>query len=488
MGGSVFLSHASDDKQEIVSLRLIQALQKGGLTVIVDTPESFAGLPAESMSALVGIELDQWWRPGLSRLLEKSDVVLACWSKNYAKRFIPNLNPSEGQYLRDETAEARSRGYLVNVVINPIKRYPDPYSTLENDQQLLKLFGLKNNKIALDNGLRRLVEAIVRRIKLRRATDTGPFFDSRAWSAIRFLNREEQEEPLLPSMHRHGASFLYVLFGSKAEDPEQLYERFRQFTMPAHEEQQKQPLAWNDISRSYMKNLITLTAWKRRVINWPYDSQSIDHALAQVANQLAREVPPTRIIEFDTPLAQALRAIQAAGVLQGISCFAYSFIPNREWAARQGSICALIEALGRELANGPSDHLRFLLVVETESKQGLLRRLLNWINPSAELGKSGGGSADVAIRGRAIWHRLPDLSPVKDTDLSAWAGVLAEVWGLDPETPRLLLRERFRSERTSFAPASKELFENILPDLWLRSKARTELDQDIPQRAIEVVS
>jgi hypothetical protein len=132
--------------------------------------------------------------------------------------------------------------------------------------------------------------------------------------------------------------------------------------------------------------------------------------------------------------------------------------------------------------------LRFLLVVETESKQGLLRRLLNWINPSAELGKSGGGSADVDIRGRAIWHRLPDLSPVKDTDLSAWAGVLAEVWGLDPETPRLLLRERFRSERTSFAPVSKELFENILPDLWLRSKARTELDQDVPQRAIEVVS
>jgi hypothetical protein len=483
MGGSVFLSHASDDKEKIVSLGLIQALQNSGLTVIVDRPESFGGLAAESMSALVSIKLDEWWRPGLSRLLQRSDVVLACWSTNYAKRFTPELDPSKGQYLRDETAEARSRGYLVNVVVDQIKRYPAPYSTLETDQQILKLFTLVNNRIALENGLRRLTEAISKRIRSRRATEIGPLFESRAWSAIRFLNREEQEQPLMPGAGQRDASSLYILFGPKAEDPEQLYERFRQFTMPAHDEQRKQTRAWNDISRNYMKNLITLNAWRRPVISWPQDSRSIDYALAQIANQLTREVPPTTVSERDTPLAQALRAIQAAGALQGISYFAYSFIPIREWAARRGPICALIEALGRELANGPSDHLRFLLVVETESDLGLFRRLFKWINSSAGLGKSWGSSANVDVKGRPIWHRLPDLSPVKDTDLSAWAGMLAEVWGLDPETPRLLFRESFKGGTTSFAPASKELIENILPELWLRSMARTELEQDKPQRA-----
>ena len=146
MGGSVFLSHASEDKLRIVSLGLIQALQRRGLTVVVDRPESFKGLSAESMAGLTAIGLDEMWRRDLSRLLEKTNVVLACWSKNYASKFAPDQkDPTVGQYVRDETEDARAGEYLIHVILDEVESFPPPYTTMK-DKQRLELFTIEERR------------------------------------------------------------------------------------------------------------------------------------------------------------------------------------------------------------------------------------------------------------------------------------------------------------------------------------------------------
>lgn len=234
MGGSVFLSHASEDKRRIVSLGLIQALQRRGLTVTVDRPESFIGLSAESMAALDAIGLDEMWRRELPRLLEKVDVVLACWSKNYASRFTPNpKDPSAGQYVRDETEDARAGEYLVHVILDPVESFPSPYTTLK-DRQRLELFTLEGDKVARENGYDRLIQLIKNIIEWSRMRVLGSLYDAHAWAAIHLLDRGQQEEPLLPHVVQEAPPGLYILFGPQVEGPEQLYDRFCLFTMPAN--------------------------------------------------------------------------------------------------------------------------------------------------------------------------------------------------------------------------------------------------------------
>jgi hypothetical protein len=248
MAESVFLSHAGNDKPRIVAHGLIQALQSRGLTVIVDRLEDFEGLPAENMADLKPIKLGSSWRRELSRLLEDAGVVLSCWSNSYAKRFSPDPDePSEGEHVRDEAEEAFEGRYLAHVVLDPVERFPSPFAALNNDRQLLKLYKY-TNRIARNNGFDRLLELLRDLIVRRKSEEFGPKFRAHASAALRFLNRVQQEEPLQPGSAHGPSPGLYLLFGSKTEDPDQLYERFCEFTMPARDEYTKgQRRGWPDI-------------------------------------------------------------------------------------------------------------------------------------------------------------------------------------------------------------------------------------------------
>ena len=228
----------------------------------VDRPESFGGLPAESMVALDAIGLDEMWRRDLPRLLEKADVVLACWSNNYARRFTPEqADPSSGQYVRDETEDARAGEYLVHVIIEPVESFPPPYTTFK-DRQRLALFTLEGDETAKQNGYDRLVGLIVNIIEWRRMRELGSFFEAHAWAAIRLLDRGQQEEPLLPHVVEEAAPCLYLVFGPQVEVPEQLYDQFCHFTMPANREH-KGDLPWMDIVRGYLAGTLPLKPWQK---------------------------------------------------------------------------------------------------------------------------------------------------------------------------------------------------------------------------------
>jgi hypothetical protein len=479
VGGSVFLSHASDDKQRIVALGLIQALQDRGLTVIVDRPESFEGLPLENMRRLGAIKLGAMWHRDLSRLLEKAGAVLACWSNSYAKRFIPDSTDSSmGQYVREETEEAYEGGYLAHVVLDEVNLFPVQYATLKVDRQLLELYKLGNNKDALENGYGRLVELILGKIKFRQAKALGDF-ERRAWSAIRFLNRAEQEKPLRAHFSPEPPSGLYIMFGPKLEDPDQFYQRLCQFTMPAQEEQRKNRRPWAEISKDYMRGSFAPERWHNAVIPWPRAARGAgthgDAALAEIAYELEKLVPPIADTSAEPSLEGVLQAIREAGVRAGTSYFAYSFIPAERWAKERTSIGTCIQALGRSLVGASVANFRFLVVIETAgSKLTWWWLLAEWCGLVPSLGKTEGGKSSAVLEGRPLWFRLPDLPPLKDADFSAWAILLAEAWGLEAEAARLTLLEKFASDATSFAPASKVLLENVLPALWLRSQAKSQ--------------
>ena len=479
MGGSVFLSHASADKEKIVALGLIQALQSKGLTVFVDSPEGFQGLPRESMKALVPIGLGEMWRRSLGRLLEQANVVLACWSNNYASRVAPvGDNSDKGVYLRAEIEDARTADYLVHVVVDRVDRFPSPYSNLIKDRQLLNLFELKGNSISRENGIERLVELIIKIIKRRQISEFGTTFESDIATALRFINRSKQEEPLQPRFVDDSSSGLYILFGKKVEDPDQLYERFREFTMPARDVYLKDTEKnWNDILLGYMTNSIVLEPWRKGiVVNWPRTKSSldVDLALARVADQLALALPRLERPRSEKPLQRLLQTISYASRHKRTAIFAYSFIEAERWVNERASICAVINALGKELLESSVESFRFLVVIESAGiGRGWLRwwfrRLLERIRTSEDFGKKGGGPSTIDVSGQPIWHRLPDLAPLQDTDFSVWAGLLADAWGLNAFATRKSLRDRFARE-ISLGPASKDLRNNVLPDLWLRSR------------------
>jgi hypothetical protein len=482
MKGSVFLSHASDDRDRIVALGLIQVLQSTGLTVFVDTPERFQRLPRESMKALVSIGLDEMWRRDLARLLEKANVVLACWSNNYARKLSPeNDDLQKGQYIRDEIQDARVTDYLAHVVIDRVDRFPAPYTSLNNDRQLLKLFEVEGNSDARENGIERLSELISKIIRRRRAKELGPRFESHVTTALRFINRFEQEEPLRPRIAQDDpVPGLYILFGPKAENPELLYERFCEFTMPAREYLKNNRQNWNGVLIGYMTSSLILEPWQKSiVVNWPHaqsdersQTPSCDLALARIADQIALALPRVKRLRTDKPFQRVLRTIALADQFKRTSIFAYSFIDAKRWKDERVSICAVINALGKELADSSVDSFRFLVVIENAGRdRGWFPRwFLRMLGRSSEeFGKKEGGPSSVGLKGRPIWHRLPDLVPVKDTDFNVWAGLLAEAWGLDALVARQTLSDKFVRE-ISLGPASKELRDNVLPDLWLRSK------------------
>jgi hypothetical protein len=479
MGGSVFLSHASDDKEKIVSLGLIQALQGAGLTVFVDSPERFPGLPRRNMKLLVSIGLGEMWRRDLGRLLEKANVILACWSNNYVSRLAPIAEDlRKGEYLRDEIVDARAADYLAHVVVDRVDRFPVPYSTLKNDQQLLNLFELGSNSWARKNGIERLVQLISKIITRRQLRELGPQFESDVATALRFIDRSAQEEPLQPHISEDFASGLYILFGQKSEDPDQLYERFREFTMPARDEYlNSTEKNWRDILIGYMSSSLVLEPWQKSIIvNWPRAEASphADLALARIADQLALALPRLEGQRSEKPLQRVLQTISYASKHKRRSIFAYSFIEAKRWANERASICAVINALGKELVQGSVDSFRFLVVIETPGiRRGGLRwwfqRILGRISSSEEFGKENGGPSSIDLNGQPIWHRLPDLAPLKSSDFIVWAGLLADAWGLDALAARQSLRDRFVRE-ISLGPASKDLRDNVLPDLWLRSK------------------
>lgn len=484
MGGSVFLSHASEDKQRIVSLGLIQALQSKGLTVIVDRRESFVGLSAASMEALEDIRLDEMWQLELPKLLlQKADVVLACWSKNYASRFTPNQkDPSVGQYVRVETENARAGEYLVHVILDPVESFPPPYTTLK-DRQRLELFTLEGDDVAKEKGYDRLVQLIKNVIEWRRM---GSFYEARAWAAIRLLDRSEQEEPLLPHVVQEAAPSLYVLFGPQVEVPEQLYNRFCQFTMPANGEH-KGGRPWINIVKDYMSGTLSLKPWEKPpVVHWPQvtndanaSTSSYETALRRIADQLYLAVPRISGSVTDNPLRLVLQSIRTAGEWAGTSYFAYSFISAERWRNEHVTISALIEKLGTELADASVDNFRFLIVIERAKRNGgLLQRLLG-TGPGIELGKKEGGPSPTGFEGRPIWYRLPDLTSVQETDFNSWALLLSAAWGLEVEAARQSLVGRFTGKLMTFAKASEELIKVVLPQLWRAGTVASQVNLKI---------
>jgi hypothetical protein len=309
----------------------------------------------------------------------------------------------------------------------------------------------------------------------------GPRFESHVTTALRFINRSEQEEPLRPHIAEDDpAPGLYVLFGPKAEDPELLYERFCEFTMPAREYLKNSRQNWNQVLIGYMTSSLVLEPWQKSiVVNWPRArsdqrsrTPSCDLALARIADQIALALPRVERPRTDKPFQRVFRTISVGDQRQRTSIFAYSFIEAKRWKHERVSICAVINALGKELADSSIESFRFLVVIEKAGRErGWFRR---WFwrmlgRSSEDFGKKEGGPSSVDLNGRPIWHRLPDLAPVKDTDFNVWAGLLAEAWGLDALVARQTLSEKFVGE-ISLGLASKELRDNVLPDLWLRSR------------------
>jgi hypothetical protein len=477
MAESVFLSHAGNDKPRIVAHGLIQALQSRGLTVIVDRPEDFEGLPAENMAQLKPIRLGSSWRRELSRLLEDADVVLACWSNNYVKRFTPDPDePSEGEHVRDEAEEAFEGRYLAHVVLDPIERFPPLFSALSNDRQLLKLYKY-STKTTRQNGYDRLVDLIRSLIRRRKAQELGSEFRAYASAALRFLDRAQQEEPLQPGASHDVNSGLFLLFGPRTEDPDHLYERFCEFTMPARDIYVKErKRGWDDIQVEYMNTSLILTPWKQHVVDWldrwpgigsdPNTGlPSCDQALAEIADQLILAVPSVGSAEADKPIQHALRSIGAYNANNGKSCFAYLFIESKQWGRKRRSIRRLIDELGKEMIISAVANFRFLIVIER--KEGWWSRLLKIF---ARFRKKTDGPSSIRIRGRPIWYRLPDLSGVKDTDLDRWAQLVAKAWGVERQEMRESIRANFKSKLTSLPSASERLREKVLSEFWLSSK------------------
>jgi hypothetical protein len=399
--------------------------------------------------------------------VEKADVVLACWSKNYASRFTPDpKDPSAGQYVRDETDDARDGGYLVHVILDPVESFPPAYATLK-DRQRLELFTLEGDGVAEKSGYARLGKLITDKIERRRAESS---YESRVWAAIRLLDRSEQEEPLLPHVVEEAAPGLYILFGPRVEKPDQLYDRFRYFTMPANGEYKKGG-SWTNIVRGYMSGRLPLKPWQTiPVFPWPEvtidpgsGTSIYEKALSRIADKLYRAGPSLSGSRTDNRFRCVLQSIKQHGERIGQSFFAYSLIPAERWAKERVEICALIEKLGGELATAPVDNFRFLIVIErTETKQGLLQRLLRRY---IELGKKEGGPSPAGFGARPAWYRLPDLTPVQKTDFDAWALDLSAAWGVEVERARQSLLDRFTGEFMSFAQASLEL-EKLLLKLW----------------------
>jgi hypothetical protein len=419
------------------------------------------------MAALHAIGLDEMWRRGLPRLLEKVDVVLACWSKNYASRFTPDqTDPSAGQYVRDETEDARDGEYLVHVILDPVESFPPPYATLE-DRQRLKLYTLEGDKVATENVYDHLVQLIKKNMRV-----LGSNYNAHAWNAIRLLDRGQQEEPLRPHVVQKACPGLYILFGPQVEVPEQLYDRFCLFTMPANGEH-RGDRAWMDIVKDYISGELSLKPWERPPVPWPRvtidpgaGASGYDNALLQIANDLYKLVPRISDNRADDPLHCVLQSIRNSGEQSGISYFAYSFISADHWASERATICALIEKLGSELAGASVDNFRFLVVIErAEIKRGFLRRLLGRTSSDVELGKKEGGPSPAEFEGRPIWYRLPDLTPVQKPDFDAWALLLSAAWGIEIGQVRQSL-ESFTGKFTSFAHASEELVTSVLRELW----------------------
>jgi len=489
MGGSVFLSHASEDKLRIVSLGLIQALQRKGLTVIVDRRESFVGLSQESMRALGSIGLGEMWRRDLPRLLEKADVVIACWSKNYVSRFTPDQSkPSDGQYIRDETEDARAGEYLVHVILDPVGSFPSPYVTLQ-DTQYLQLFKIEGDDVAKESGYDDLAKKIANIIDWRRAKELGSLYEARARAAIRLLDRREQEEPLLPKTVQAAMPRLFILYGPQVEVPEQLYNRFCHFTLPASCEHEG-VRSWIDIVKDYLSGALPLKPWQKPpVVLWPQvtidttsGSPGYDAALRRIADQLYLAVP--RIDDYlninEDPLRNVLNSIKKSGQRVGMSYFAYSFISAERWKDEHTTICAMIERLGIELTSNPVNNFLFLIVIERKQlKPGLLRRLLRWTEAEIELGKKEGGPSE-SFNGQLAWYRLPDLKPVQKDDFYAWALPLADAWGLEIEATQSLLSD-FSERSTPFSEAADKLILARRAPHGLGQNAATRNRRHFPQ-------
>jgi hypothetical protein len=377
-----------------------------------------------------------------------------------------------GQYIRDETEDARADEYLAHVVLDPIESFPPPYVTLK-DTQYLQLFKTEHDGVAMESGYDDLFKRIADIIEWRRTKELGSFYDAHAWAAIRLLDRGPQEEPLRPHVVQEPAAGLYFVFGPQIEVPEQLYDRFCYFTMPANGEH-KEDRPWIEIITNYVSGTLPLKPWQKPpVIHWPQVTvgagaqSSYEKAVARIANQLYLAVPRIKINTDQSPLRRVLESIKYSGDQIGISYFAYSFISAERWADERETICALIERLGTELAEASVDNFRFLVVIERgEPKRGFLRRFFGRIGQDKELGSKEGGPSPTDFDGRPIWYRLPDLTSVQKIDFDDWAAILSTAWGVEVERARQSLVESFTDNFTSFAQASEVLVKFVLPRLW----------------------
>ena len=121
----MFISHAGPDKKAIVDLGLIQGLHTKGFKVCVDRPSELEGLPLEHRERVKGIRPGPAWRPSMYQMVEQADVVLACWSQEYLRRFDPPPGRAgEGQWLRDEITKANDDNKLAHTVLDDAKGFP----------------------------------------------------------------------------------------------------------------------------------------------------------------------------------------------------------------------------------------------------------------------------------------------------------------------------------------------------------------------------
>ena len=303
----------------------------------------------------------------------------------------------------------------------------------------------------------------------------GSLYEAYAWTAIRLLDRERQEEPLLPHVVQEAAPSLYIVFSPQVEVPERLYDRFCHFTMPAKGEHLGDR-PWMDIIKDYMSGGLSLKPWQKPpVVHWPQvtldpgsRTSNYENALRRIADQLYLAVPRISSNETNNPLRSVLKSIKKSGELIGISYFAYSFISAERWASERRRIWPLIEKLGIELAEASVDNFRFLIVIEqAQVKRGFFQRLLGWW-PTSDVGfgKKEGGPSPLGFEGQPIWYRLPDLTSVQKTDLDAWALLLSMAWGIEVEQARQSFLDIFTDKITPFAQASEELVKFVLPKLW----------------------
>jgi TIR domain len=476
---SVFISHAGPDKDAIVKLGLIQGLQSRGLRVVVDRPWELEKLPDEVRAKVDGIPLGGPWRPSLALLVERADIVLACWSEEYIKRFDPPRDqPSDGQWARDEISAAFDGGKVVHALLDSAKGFPAPFHMVENDIQFVKFGKLKRAGISIPDAVERLCEFIVKRGQKLRANSLGPEFTERVAALFPILNRELQENPFVTNIENIFQCPVFLVFGSKENLPLILSDRFLFFTLPAHRSFPDQKLSWSEGRLRYFEGIAELTPWRDIAIVNSFEHDQARESVAYIANELASYAPPPQ--SRPRSISALTAAIEALGIEaknNHCSFLARISIVSSTWDKKSELIITVLKEVSLAIRSAGADWLRFLVFIERSANQSSSesRRRFWEVVPfrrrspveAIPVGRFPPTSAEPEF-----W-RLPNLSGVRPVDCEKWVEGVARAWSCDVQLAKGWIRDAIGIEDEKTFERIKAILtedSDVLARIWLKSR------------------